>query len=440
MKNKIKINFRTQKAGKMIQKDKWAWAWVPVLYFTQGIPYVLVVTVSVIMYKKLGISNSDIGLYTSWLYLPWVLKPLWSPFVDLNGTKRKWFLSMQLIISLAILGVGLTVPTSVFFTTTLACFWMAAFASATNDIASDGYYMLGLTEKKQAFFVGMRSTFYRLAMITGQGLIVILAGFLENYYGDNTKAWSVTMIAAAILMLALTIANFFVTPKYETSEAIVQVKPEGFLDVFISFFKKPNIGIALAFILSYRLGESQLVKMAAPFLLDKTSAGGLEYSTEAVGTIYGTVGVIMLSLGGILGGILISKDGLKKWMLPMVLALNVPNAMYAFLALTKTTSIVAVVVTVVLEQFGYGFGFAAFLIFLIYIAEGISKTSHYAIATGFMALGMMLPGMASGYIQEWLGYGGFFVWVVIAALPALFLLKYIKYPADYGKKTNTEDV
>ena len=424
----------------MIQKDKWAWAWVPVLYFTQGIPYVLVVTVSVIMYKKLGISNSDIGLYTSWLYLPWVLKPLWSPFVDLNGTKRKWFLSMQLIISLAILGVGLTVPTSIFFTTSLACFWMAAFASATNDIASDGYYMLGLTEKKQAFFVGMRSTFYRLAMITGQGLIVILAGFLENYYGDNTKAWSVTMIAAAILMLALTIANFFVTPKYETSEAIVQVKPEGFMDVFISFFKKPNIGIALAFILSYRLGESQLVKMAAPFLLDKTSAGGLEYSTEAVGTIYGTVGVIMLSLGGILGGILISKDGLKKWMLPMVLALNVPNAMYAFLALTKTTSIVAVVATVVLEQFGYGFGFAAFLIFLIYIAEGISKTSHYAIATGFMALGMMLPGMASGYIQEWLGYGGFFVWVVIAALPALFLLKFIKYPADYGKKTNTDDV
>jgi PAT family beta-lactamase induction signal transducer AmpG len=231
-----------------------------------------------------------------------------------------------------------------------------------------------------------------------------------------------------------------VTPKYESSEAIVQEKPEGFLEVFISFFKKPNIGIALAFILSYRLGESQLVKMAAPFLLDKTTAGGLEYSTEAVGTIYGTVGVIMLSLGGILGGILISKDGLKKWMLPMVLALNVPNAMYAFLALTKTTSIVAVVATVVLEQFGYGFGFAAFLIFLIYIAEGISKTSHYAIATGFMALGMMLPGMISGYIQEWLGYGGFFVWVVIAALPALFLLKFIKYPADYGKKTNTDVV
>lgn len=423
----------------MIQKDKWAWAWVPVLYFTQGLPYVLVVTVSVIMYKKLGVSNADIGLYTSWLYLPWVLKPLWSPFVDLKSTKRNWFLSMQLLIALALLGVGLTLPTSLFFTTTLACFWMAAFASATNDIASDGYYMLGLTEKKQSFFVGMRSTFYRLAMVTGEGLIVIMAGFLEHHYGDNTKAWSVTMIAAALLMVVLTISNFFVTPKYESSNAFTAERPKGFMEVFISFFKKPNIGLALAFILTYRLGESQLVKMAAPFLLDKPADGGLGYSTEQVGTIFGTAGVIMLSLGGILGGILISRDGLKKWMLPMVLSLNVPNALYALLALTNTTNVIAVSATVVFEKFGYGFGFAAFLMYLIYIADGKSKTSHYAIATGFMALGMMLPGMASGYIQQWLGYGGFFVWVVVAALPSLFLLKYITYPADFGKKTKDSD-
>lgn len=423
----------------MIQKDKWAWAWVPVLYFTQGLPYVLVVTVSVIMYKKLGVSNADIGLYTSWLYLPWVLKPLWSPFVDLKSTKRNWFLSMQLIIALALLGVGLTLPTNIFFTTSLACFWMAAFASATNDTASDGYYMLGLTEKKQSFFVGMRSTFYRLAMVTGEGLIVIMAGFLENYYGDNTKAWSITMTAAAILMLFLTIANFFVTPKYESSSAIVTARPKGFLEVFISFFKKPGIGMALAFILTYRLGESQLVKMAAPFLLDNPTDGGLGYSTEQVGTIFGTAGVIMLSIGGILGGILISRDGLKKWMLPMVLSLNIPNALYALLALTKTTNVVAVSATVVFEKFGYGFGFAAFLMYLIYISEGNSKTSHYAIATGFMALGMMLPGMLSGYIQQWLGYSGFFIWVVIAALPSLFLLKFLKYPTDFGKKTKTTD-
>ncbi|BFP39566.1 AmpG family muropeptide MFS transporter [Flavobacteriaceae bacterium GF1] len=421
-----------------IQKDKWAWAWVPVLYFTQGLPYVIVVTVSVIMYKKLGISNADIGLYTSWLYLPWVLKPLWSPFVDLKSTKRKWFLWMQLLISIALFGVGLSLPTNIFFTTTLACFWMAAFASATNDIASDGYYMIGLTEKKQSFFVGIRSTFYRLAMVTGEGLIVILAGFLENRYGDNTKAWSITMTATAFLMLGLTVSNFFVTPKYETSNTIALDKPKGFFEVFVSFFKKPNIGIALAFILTYRLGESQLVKMAAPFLLDPLEKGGLAYSTERLGTIFGTVGVIMLSLGGILGGILISRDGLKKWMLPMILSLNVPNILYAILAWTQTTSLAAVTTTVVFEKFGYGFGFAAFLMYLIYIAEGKSKTSHYAIATGFMALGMMLPGMVSGFMQEWLGYSGFFIWVVIAALPALFLLPFLKYPADYGKKGNSD--
>ncbi len=418
----------------MIQKDKWAWAWVPILYFTQGLPYVMVVTVSVIMYKKLGISNADIGLYTSWLYLPWVIKPLWSPLLDLKSTKRNWFLLMQLIVALSFLAIGFTLPTNIFFVTTLACFWMAAFASATNDIASDGYYMIGLTQEKQSFFVGVRSTFYKLANVTGQGLLVILAGFLENYYGDNTKAWSITMICAAVLMFTLTIANYFATPKFETSDAITLEKPNSFLEVFSTFFKKPGIGMALAFILFFRLGESQLVKMASPFLLDPTEVGGLGYSTAEVGTIYGTIGVIMLTIGGILGGVLISKHGLKKWFFLMVLSLNIPNAFYAFLAITNTNHIAAVVTTVILEQFGYGFAIAGFMVYLIYIAEGVSKTSHYALATGFMALGMMLPGLISGYMQEWLGYDGFFIWVVIAALPSLILLKYIKYPPDYGKK------
>ena len=418
----------------MIKKNKNAWVWIPVLYFTQGLPFVLVVTVSVIMYKKLGISNADIGLYTSWLYLPWVIKPLWSPYVDIFSSKRNWFLFMQLLVALALLGVGLFLPTNIFFVTTLACFWMAAFASATNDVASDGYYMIGLTQDRQSFFVGIRSTFYKLANVTGQGLLVILAGFLENYYGDNTKAWSMTMIGAALLMFGLTLANFFATPKFESSEAIEKQKPAGFFEVFSSFFKKKGMGIALAFVLFFRLGESQLVKMSAPFFLDSTAEGGLGYSTSEVGYIYGTIGVIMLTIGGILGGVLISKDGLKKWMLPMVLSINVPNAFYAFLAITNTTNKFAVITTVVLEQFGYGFGIAGFMVYLIYIAEGASKTSHYALATGFMALGMMLPGLVSGYIQEWLGYDGFFIWVVIGALPAIFILKYLKYPADYGKK------
>ncbi|MGB5189494.1 MFS transporter [Robiginitalea sp.] len=422
----------------MTPKDKKAWWWVPSLYFTQGLPYILVVTVSVIMYKQLGLGNAEIGLYTSWLYLPWVLKPLWSPWVDLKGTKRRWFLWMQLLIALALFGVGLSVPTDAFLTATLACFWMAAFASATNDIASDGYYMIALSEKKQSFFVGLRSTFYRLAMITGQGLIVILAGYLEQRLGDPARAWSLTMIFTSFLMLLLTVGNFFATPSYEVNRT-----PEGgqsFVKVLRDFFLKPGIGWAIAFILSYRLGESQLVKMAAPFLLDTHTAGGLDYSTEAVGTIYGTLGVLFLSAGGILGGILISRDGLKKWMLPMLLALNLPNLLYALLAWTGEGSLWAVGGTVILEQFGYGFGFAAFLIYLIYISQGPYKTAHYALATGFMALGMMLPGMASGFIQESLGYPGFFLWVVAAALPSLILLKYIRYPGDFGKKSAENDV
>ena len=420
---------------KVAEKDTGAWAWIPALYFTQGIPYIIVVVVSVIMYKRLGISNADIGLYTSWLYLPWVIKPLWSPIVEINGTKRKWFLGMQLLIALAFLGIGLFLPTNAFFTITLAFFWMAAIASATNDIASDGYYMIGLSQKKQSFFIGLRSTFYRLAMVTAQGLLVILAGYLEKEFGDNTKAWSLTMICTAGLMFILTLTNYFVTPKFEDPKDENDEKPAKFSEVFITFFQKKQIGIAILFILLYRLGESQLVKMASPFLLDEKNVGGLNLSTEAVGTIYGTVGIIMLSLGGIVGGILISRDGLKKWMLPMLLSLNLPNVLYALLAYTKTQSLFAIVGTVVVEQFGYGFGFAAFLIFLIYIAEGVSKTSHYAIATGFMALGMMLPGMLSGYIQEWLGYPGFFTWVVVAAIPAFLLLPFLEYPPEFGKKS-----
>ncbi len=415
-------------------KDKNAWAWVPSLYFTEGLPYVIIITFSVIMYKKLGISNADIGLYTSWLYLPWVIKPLWSPFVDIKGTKRNWFLGMQLLLAIAFLGVGLTIPTNNFFILSLSCFWIAAFASATNDIASDGYYLISLSQKKQSFFLGVRSTFYRLAMVTGQGLIVVLAGFLEEHYGNNQKAWSYTMIITAIFMIILTVINLFATPKVENEAEASKEKPIRFFDIFKTFFQKKQIGIVLAFILLYRLGESQLVKMASPFLLDQNEAGGLALSTTEVGTIYGTFGIIALTIGGILGGIAISIYGLKKWMLPMILALNLPNILYVLLAFWQPSSVVFATLVVIIEQFGYGFGFAAYLMFLIYVAEGVSKTSHYAIATGFMALGMMLPGMISGFIQEILGYTGFFIWVAVAAIPGIILTRYIQYPATYGKK------
>jgi MFS transporter, PAT family, beta-lactamase induction signal transducer AmpG len=356
------------------------WYWVPPLYLTEGIPYVLIITVSVIMYKNLGVDNSDIGLYTSFLYLPWVIKPFWSPLVDLYSTKRKWFLAMQLVLSLAFLGVGLSLPTNQFFIISLAFFWLASFASATNDIASDGFYLLALKEEQQSFFIGLRSTFYRVAMVTGQGLFVIFAGYLEVKYGDNTKAWSLTMVMIAALMFVLTLVNFLVTPNVEKAKGYIKEESLTFWKVFESFFSKKEIWIALAFILFYRLGESQLVKMAAPFLLDSREVGGLALSTSDVGLIYGTFGIIALSLGGIIGGIVISKDGLGKWMLPMILALNVPNFFYYVLAYFQPESAFWAGAVVVIEQLGYGFGFAAFMMYLIYVSEGPSKTSHYAIA------------------------------------------------------------
>ena len=420
-----------------MKTDNTPWFWIPLLNFASGLPYAVIISVSVIMYKNLGISNEDIGVYTSLLYLPWVIKPLWSPFIELNGTKRKWFLSMQLLISIAFLLVGFTIPTNGFFMMTLAIFWVAAFASASNDIASDGFYLLALRKEQQSFFLGIRSTFYRLSLLAGNGLIVLFAGYLEHKYGDNTKAWSYTMIAVGLLMTLITIYNFIFTPKTEINA--VENKEahhnQNFATVFASFFKKKQIGLVLAFILVFRLGESQLLKMLSPFLLDGKEIGGMGLDTEAVGIIYGTFGVGALTLGGILGGIAISKQGLTKWMLPMFLAMHLPIIGFILLAFFHPTSIYYIYAVVILEQFGYGFGFTAFMMFLIHVAEGESKTAHYALATGFMAMGMMLPGMFSGYIQQFLGYQNFFIWVLIATIPGLILSRFLIFPKDFGKKS-----
>lgn len=422
-----------------MRKDKNPWYWIPLLNFASGFPYAIIISVSVIMYKSLGIDNEDIGVYTSLLYLPWVIKPLWSPFIDLYATKRKWFLAMQLVIAVAFLVVGLTIPLSNFFVLSLAIFWVAAFASASNDVASDGFYMLALAKEQQSFFLGIRSTFYRLSMLTANGLIVILGGFLEQKYGDKSRAWSYTMIAVALIMAFLTVYNFFTTPKVEeTKVTVANENKQSFAAVFKTFFQKKQIGIILSFILLFRLGESQLLKMLTPFLIDEKIKGGMGLTTEDVGIIYGTFGVAALVVGGILGGIAISKGGLGKWMLPMILAMHLPIIGFILLSHFHPSSVFYVYLTVIAEQFGYGFGFAAFMMFLIYVADGESKTSHYSIATGFMALGMMLPGMLSGYIQEYLGYGNFFIWVFLATIPGIILSRFLIFPPDFGKKLEQE--
>ena len=395
-------------------------------------------TVSVIMYKRMEISNTDIALYTSWLYLPWVIKPLWSPFVDIIKTKRFWIISMQLLIGLALIGIALTTHLPIFFTVTLFFFWIVAFASATHDIAADGFYMLGLDQHDQAWFVGVRSTFYRIAMITGSGLLIIFAGYMETSTGSISMAWSITFILLAAILIIFFIYHKLILPfpASDSSESSIDISLmfTEFIEVFKEFFKKDKIVLIISFLLLYRFGEAQLVKLASPFLLDTKEAGGLALSTTQVGFIYGTVGLILLSIGGILGGFLAARNGLKFWLFPMAIAMNLPNAVYVYLSYFQPEQLWIVNTCVAIEQFGYGFGFTAYMLFMIMVSEGKHKTAHFAITTGFMALGMMLPGMFSGWIQEQIGYQYFFIWVLIATIPGFILLPFLPIDKNFGKK------
>ena len=419
-------------------KERKPWLWIPTLYLAEGLPYVVVMTVSVLMYKRLEISNTEIALYTSWLYLPWVIKPFWSPVVDLLKTKRFWIIIMQFFIGAALAGVAFTIPADNFFQYTLAFFWLMAFSSSTHDIAADGFYMLGLEEHEQAFFVGIRATFYRIAFIAGQGLLVILAGQIEESTGNIPYAWMITFFILAGLFVLFIIYHLFILPRpksdYKRSEVQLKKFFNEFIRTFVSFFKKKDILIILAFILFYRFAEAQLAKMTIPFLVDTNEAGGLALTTSQVGIVYGTVGIIALSLGGIIGGIAAAKHGLKFWIWWMLIAINLPDLVYVYLSYAQTSSFILINICVAIEQFGYGFGFTAFMLYLIFISEGEFKTAHFAIATGFMALGMMLPGMISGWIQEQFGYQNFFIWICFSTIPAFIITKFVRIDPLFGKK------
>jgi len=618
----------TENTGNPKQRNPWAW--IPTLYFAEGIPYVVAMTVSLIMFKRLGISNTDIALYTSWLYLPWVIKPLWSPIVDLLKTKRWWIVFMQLIIGASLGAVALSIPLPGFFKISLIFLWLLAFSSATHDIAADGFYMLGLDEHQQTYFVGIRSTFYRIAMITGQGLLIILAGFFEvstglppieinvsanptyskeiqlpevtqsfsegqtffavfpqkaeistqnilserldsirkvivqynqankfialqsqnqtmagakeqgswwsdyisgplkNFLqdhfqakvkpvsgntlvgnvtvvavklsekpeenkelvlnfkfrnGDNSirllegerltfnsgnqdkpayllfqcdpkltrstqasfkgtsgnihLAWSITFVILAVMFLLLSFYHRFILPHPKSDQQIVsqgQNLFKEFFKTFGSFFRRKDIEVIIAFLMLYRFGEAQLVKMASPFMLDPRNLGGLGLTTGDVGLLYGTFGILALTAGGILGGIAASTKGFKYWLWWMVLAINVPHLAYVYMSFAQPENQLIIGLCVVLEQFSYGFGFTAYMLYMIYISEGKNKTAHFAIATGFMALGMMIPGMFSGWLQEIIGYPNFFVWVMLCMIPGMIPVFFIKVKPEFGIK------
>ena len=414
-----------------------SWAWVPTLYFAEGLPYVLVVTVSGIMFRQLGISVADVALYTSWLYFPWVIKPLWSPFVDLVKTKRWWLLLTQLILGAGLAGVGLTLNTSDFFKWSLAIMWLLAFSSATHDISIDGFYMLGLDEGEQSLFVGIRNTAYRIAMIAGQGGLLILVGLFEKLFGSTVRAWSLGFMIAGGLMILLWLYHSYILP-HPVADCTTGVSGSNILKefgmTFVSYFKKPYIIPALLFILLFRFPEAQLGKIAPLFLIDSAAEGGLALTTAQVGFAQGTLGVIGLLLGGILGGITLSRFGLKKCIWYMVAAISVPDLVYVYLSWMPTQNMALVSSCIFIEQMGYGFGFTAYTLFLMYFARGEHQTSHYAISTGIMALGMMLPGMISGVLQEHMGYRTFFIWVIACCAVTCVVSALIKYEPDFGKK------
>lgn len=609
------------------------WAWIPTLYFAEGLPYVAVMTISVIMYKRLGISNTDIALYTGWLYLPWVIKPFWSPFVDILKTKRWWTITMQFIIALSLAGIAFSIPTSFFFQLTLAVFWIVGFTSATHDIAADGFYMHALTEHEQSFYVGIRSTFYRVATVAGQGLLVIIAGLIETGTGldpavlviqaspdytntltlpsfegidpdtqkeahfiytsqtvqagttalandstdvktqiaeleqavktsnlthkfvpaeerkegkssskeqkesaftawvrsafgekreastlatDNitvvgvrlskppaaneTKvlnvtfkegdqsikleqntlsprfeftadnwdkpayllfridhkiksatsatfagasgnipfAWMAVFAVLSAFFLLVSIYHHWVLPKPASDHPSKDVTARNilkeFFDTFKSFFTKKQAFVAILFMLLYRLPEAQLVKLINPFLLDPIDKGGLGLATGQVGFVYGTIGIIGLTIGGIIGGLVAAKGGLKKWLWPMAWSMSLTCLTFVYLSYFQDHSLLTVNICIFIEQFGYGFGFTAYMLYLIYFSEGEHKTTHYAICTGFMALGMMLPGMLSGWLQETIGYRHFFVWTILCCAATIAVCAFIKIDPNFGKK------
>lgn len=614
----------------MNEKKKSPWAWIPTLYFAEGLPYVAVMTISVIMYKRMGISNTDIALYTSWLYLPWVIKPFWSPFVDLLKTKRWWITTMQILIGAGFAGIAFTIPLPFFFQATLAFFWLLAFSSATHDIAADGFYMLALDTNNQAKYVGIRSTFYRVATIMGQGVLIILAGFIESSTGSeplkinldvspqytqstlylpetaniteqegdirfvasqttlqvgthglnkdslklfmekvvdsnanngfidkediaesakkksqdgwwtahvskplgnwiktnfgehrdaptsgldgniaiaavhlskkpdadtemvlNTSmdrgdksvsllhgdrlaftdknwnkpayivfqidpkltepttaeykglsgnipfAWSITFFVLAGLFIFFSFYHRAMLPKPSIDKPNAHVTAQSifieFAITFKSFFKKPQAAVGIFFMLTYRFSEAQALKLVNPFLLDSREIGGLGLTTGEVGFVYGTIGIIGLTLGGIIGGFAAAKGGLRKWLWPMTMSMLLTIATFVYLSFAQTESLLLINICIFVEQFGYGFGFTAYMLYLMYYAEGEHKTAHYAFCTGFMALGMMIPGMFAGWLQELLGYNHFFVWVMICCIVPILAVALLKIDPNYGK-------
>ena len=429
-----------------MEKKRSPWSWIPTLYFAEGLPNVIVTVVALVMYKQMGLDNTETTFYTSWLNLPWMLKPIWSPFVDIIKTKRWWVIAMQLLLGASLAGVAFTIQTSFWLQATLFCFFLMAFSSATHDIAADGFYMLGLSEHDQSLFVGIRSTFYRLAMIFGQGVLVMIAGNLQVIFRNSASniklSWALTFYGITGLFIAMWLWHRFILPRPSQDSPRKGVSASDIMAEFghtlVTFVQKPYFLTAVLFMLFYRMPEGFLSKITPLFLIDNNSAGGLGLSPQEFGLVSGTVGVIGLVLGGILGGIVVAKDGLHKWIWPMVCAITLPDIVYVYLSYSLTGNIVIISTCLFIEQLGYGFGFTAYMMFLIYFAQGEYKTSHYALCTALMTLSLFLPGLVAGWLQENIGYRDYFTAVMLLCSVTFVVTKMVHIDSEFGKKEENE--
>ena len=421
-----------------MQKKSNAWLWIPTLYFASGLPYHAITSISDIMYKDMGIGNAQIAMYTSLLLIPWTIKPLWSPFVEMISTRRKWTLASQLLLAICFAAIALAVPSRHFLQLTLAALFLGAFVSSTHDIALDGFYILGLPQEKQSFFSGIRNTFYRIATVFSSGILVMLANEVAKRSGNSHTAWSATFAITGIIMLALYLYHKKAMPKPEndTAGTTNSLKDAfgNYGDIIKTYFQKPGIWQALLFLLLFRFPEAQLGKIGKLFLMDSVTQGGLALDKGEIGFIYGVLGVIGLIIGGIAGGICISRKGLKYWLWPMVVAISLPDAVYIYMSSALPHDMTIISSCIFIEQLGYGFGFTAYTLYMIYFAQGKYPTAHFAISTAFMSLGMMLPGMFAGKLQESMGYENFFIWVTACTIITFVVSALIKIDPGFGKR------
>ena len=421
----------------MPKKDN-AWLWIPTLYFASGLPYHAITSISDIMYKDMGIDNASIAMYTSILLIPWTIKPLWSPIVEMTGTRRKWTIVSQGILAICFALVALCIPSSNFLALTLTVFMAGAFISSTHDIALDGFYIISLPQEKQSFFSGIRNTFYRIAVVFSSGILVMLADSIAKRCENTATGWSITFATTAAIMALLYLYNrrTMPHPALDTSNATSSIKSifSNYGGIISSYFKKPGIGATLAFLLLFRLPEAQLAKIGKLFLMDRAEKGGLGLEMGDIGFINGVIGIIGLIAGGIIGGICISRKGLKYWLWPMVVAISLPDAVYVYMSMAMPENLTIIGSCIFIEQLGYGFGFTAYTLYMIYFAQGKYPTAHFALSTAFMSLGMMLPGMFAGILQERMGYSNFFLWIMLCTAVTFAVSAIIKIEPNFGKR------